>query len=57
MPFNVWIITTIALPKESQWVKPTHLDHLPKMVEKFELEHGHEMGNRNTHKDKSNTST
>jgi hypothetical protein len=28
---------------------------LPKMVEKFERERGHEMGNRKTHKDKPNT--
>jgi hypothetical protein len=30
---------------------------LPKMVEKFERERGHEMGNRKAHKDKSNTLT
>jgi hypothetical protein len=30
---------------------------LPKMVGKFEQERGHEMGNRKTHKDKSNTLT
>jgi hypothetical protein len=28
----------------------THLDYLLKMMEKFEQEHGHEMGNRKTHK-------
>jgi hypothetical protein len=41
--------------KRLQWVKPAHLNHLPKMVEKFEWECGHEMGNRKTYKDKSNT--
>jgi hypothetical protein len=43
--------------KESQWVKLIHLDHLPKVVEKFEQEHGHEMGNIKMHKNKSNAST
>jgi hypothetical protein len=41
----------------SQWMKPAHLDHLPKMVEKFEQECGHEMGNKKSHNEKSNTST
>jgi hypothetical protein len=44
-------------PKESQWVKLAHLNHLPKMVKKFEQERGHKMGKRKAHKDKSNTST
>ncbi len=44
-------------PKMSQWMKPAHLDHLPKMVEKFEQECGHEMGNKKSHNEKSNTST
>jgi hypothetical protein len=30
-------------PKKSKWVKLVHLNHLPKMVEKFEQEHGQEM--------------
>jgi hypothetical protein len=38
-------------------MKPTHLNHLLKMVEKFEQECGHKMGNRKAHKDKSNTLT
>jgi hypothetical protein len=38
-----------------QLMKFIHLDHLPKMVEKFERERGHEMGNRKAHKYKSNT--
>jgi hypothetical protein len=41
-------------PKKSKWVKPVHLDHLPKMVEKFEQEHGHELAIRKVHKDKFN---
>ncbi len=43
--------------KEFQWVKLAHLDHLPKVVGKFEHEHGHEVGNIKTHKNKSNAST
>jgi len=42
--------------KDLQRVKPAHLNHLPKMVKKFEWEYGHEMGNRKTYKNKSNTS-
>jgi hypothetical protein len=34
-------------------VKLAHLEHLPEMVEKFEQEGGHKMGNRKAHKDKS----
>jgi hypothetical protein len=43
--------------KVSQWMKLIHLDHLPEMVEKFEKNYGHEMGNRKTHNEKSNTSS
>jgi hypothetical protein len=38
-------------------VKLAHLDHWLKVVEKFEHEHGHEMGNVKTYKNKSNAST
>jgi hypothetical protein len=30
--------------KEAIWMKLVHLDHLPKMVNKFEQEWGHELG-------------
>lgn len=30
--------------KEDVWMKPIHLNHLPKMVNKFEQERGHELG-------------
>jgi len=52
-----WVKWKGCHPKELQWVKPVHLDHLPKMVKKFEQERGHKMGNRKTHKNKSNTKT
>jgi hypothetical protein len=32
------------------------LNYLPKMIEKFEQECGHEMGNRKMHNEKFNTS-
>jgi hypothetical protein len=30
-------------PKESQWMKLGHLDHLPEMVDEFEQTRGHEI--------------
>jgi hypothetical protein len=32
--------------KEAVWKKLVHLDHFPKMVNKFEQEQGHELGVR-----------
>jgi len=31
-------------PKNAIQVKPSHLDHMPKMVAKFEEEYGYELG-------------
>jgi hypothetical protein len=44
-------------PKELYWMKFVHLNFLSQMVEKFEWECGHEMGNMKMHKDKSKTLT
>jgi hypothetical protein len=41
-------------PKESQWVSLSHLNHLLEMVEKFEMEKGHELGRKKSHKKKMN---
>jgi hypothetical protein len=40
--------------KEAWWMKPTHLDHLPEMVNTFEQEWGHELGVKKTWKGKKN---
>ncbi len=37
-------------PKEAQWVSLSHLNHLPKMVQKFEMEKRHELGHKKSHK-------
>jgi hypothetical protein len=42
--------------KKSKWVKPTHLNLLLEMIEKFEHERDHEMGNKKMRKKKSNKS-
>jgi hypothetical protein len=39
--------------KETQWVKSSHLDHLPKMVKMFRLEREHEVEQNKTHKKKN----
>jgi hypothetical protein len=39
-----------CLPKEAQWVNLFHLDHLPKMIKKFETKMGHELGCKKSHK-------
>jgi len=38
--------------KEAVWKKLVHLDHFPKMVNKFEQEQGHELGVRKNWKKK-----
>jgi hypothetical protein len=38
-------------------MKPVHLDHLPKMVNKFEHERGHEFGMKKIWKEKKNRLT
>jgi hypothetical protein len=38
--------------KEAIYMKPTHLEHLQKMVNKFEQERGHELGVKSTWKKK-----
>jgi hypothetical protein len=42
-------------PKNVAMDEACSLYYLPKMVEKFEQACGHEMGNRKTHNEKSNT--
>jgi len=37
-------------PKVAQWVSLSHLNHLPKMIKKFETEKGHELGHKKSHK-------
>ncbi len=43
--------------KEAMWMKLAHLDHLPKMVNKFEHEKGHELGVKRTMKKKRDPPT
>jgi hypothetical protein len=38
--------------KEAVWMKLAHLDHLPKMVNKFEQEKCHKLGVKRTRKKK-----
>jgi hypothetical protein len=38
--------------KEVVWMKPAHLDHLPKMVKKFDHERGQEFGVKRIQKEK-----
>ncbi len=38
--------------KEAVWMKPTPFNHLPKMVNKFEQEKGHELEVKRTQKKK-----
>ncbi len=40
--------------KEAVWMKPTNLDHVPKIVNKFEQERGHKLRMKNIRKKKKN---
>ncbi len=43
--------------KEAIWMKLAHLNHLPKMENKFEQEWGHELGVKRTQKQKKDPFT
>jgi hypothetical protein len=54
---NIWWNITWCHHKEAMWMKPTHLDYLPDMVNKFKQERGHKLRMKRTRKKKKGPPT